>query len=223
MLIEGERWSTDAFFYDAFLDVTTLEVYLGILEDELPRVIESQRKRIWQDVKEGDEEAHYYACIAEHELDSRISTRLLTGTALVTIWATYESVIRRIADGLQEAKGLPKPKDPMRIMNARKYFKDNLHFDLYPAGTGDLIYERIQNLYALRNALAHANGRLSDVRPDEAQHRVEKLATSSSGLQISDNRDLLVSMEFVLSAFQFIYQLLVDVGQRADRELKQSH
>ena len=98
MFIERKRWSPDAFFYDAFLDVTALEVYIGILEVDLPGVIENQRKQIWQDVKDGDEEAQYYACLAEHELDSGVSTRLLTGTALIAIWATYESVIKRRSD-----------------------------------------------------------------------------------------------------------------------------
>jgi hypothetical protein len=216
MFIERKRWSPDALFYDAFLDVTALEVYIGVLEVELPRVIESQRKRILEDVKEGDDEAQYYASLEEHELDSGVSTRLLTGTALIAIWATYESVILRIADSIQESRQLTSKL--RRIKNAKEYFENDLKFDLYPAGTDhDLIDERIQNLYALRNALAHANGRLSDVRPDEAQQRVELLATTSPGLQISGNGDLLVSMEFVRGAFQFIDQLLLDVGQRADR------
>lgn len=221
MSIEQKRWSPDALFYDAFLDLSALEMYIGILEIELPRVIEGERKRIWQDVSEGDEKVHYDACTAAHELDSGVSTRLLTGTALIAIWATYESVIRRIADGIQESKTLTTKLKG--INKAKAYFEKNLKFDLYPAGTDhELIDERIQNLYDLRNALAHANGRLGDVSPDETRQRVEQLATTSPGLQISTDGDVLVSMEFVIRTFQFIDQLLLDVGQRADQELRVS-
>jgi hypothetical protein len=219
MFIERKRWSPDAFFYDAFLDVTCLELYIGVLEVELPRVIESERKRIWQDVKEDDEEAKDAACLADYELSSGVATRILTGTALVALWATYESVITRIAEGIQETEHLSRKL--RKIRNAKEYFENDLHFDLYPAGTdSDLMNDHIQNLYDLRNALAHANGRLRDVRPYEAQQRVEQLATTSPGLQISENGDLIVSMEFVRTAFSFIDQLLRDLGRRADLKLK---
>lgn len=49
-------WSPNACFYDAFCDLVALEQYIAILEVELPRVVEAERKRIWHDVKAGDEQ-----------------------------------------------------------------------------------------------------------------------------------------------------------------------
>lgn len=210
-----ENWSLDDFSsYQVCLDVWALEAYIQILEVELPRVREEERKRIWQAVKPGDEQQEHYAEIADYQLDEGITTRLLTGTALIAIWATYEAVVRRNAKRIQESRRLrlkigrgPFPE------SARMYFEDVLQCDLHPQGTD---WDRLNVIYGLRNALAHANGQLEDV-PEQKRKKVEEWARTFQGLKIADGY-LIVSVEFVRGAFNFINELLCDLGTRIDHQ-----
>lgn len=74
-----DPYNYDSIALQVLLDVWPLDSYIEILEIELPRVIEEERKRIWQDVKPGDEQQEHYAEIAEFQLDEGLATRLLTG------------------------------------------------------------------------------------------------------------------------------------------------
>ncbi len=131
-----ENSSLDDFSsYQVFLDVWALEAYIQILEVELPRVIGEERKRIWQDVKPGDEQQEHYAEIAEYQLDEGITIRLLTGTALIATWATYESVVRRSAKRIQSRRLQLKIRRGPFPESARTYFEDVLKCDLHPQGT----------------------------------------------------------------------------------------
>ncbi len=212
-----ENWSLDDFSsYQVLLDVWALEAYIQILEVELPRVIEEERKRIWQAVKPGDEQQEHYAEIADYQLDEGITTRPLTGTALIAIWATYEAVVRRSAKRIQESRRLRlKIRDIKGSFpeSARMYFEDVLQCDLHPQGTD---WDRLNVIYGLRNALAHANGQLEDV-PEQKRKKVEEWARAFQGLKIADGY-LIVSMEFVRGAFNFINELLCDLGTRIDHQ-----
>ena len=204
--------------YQTVLDLWALEAYVQMLQVELPRLVESERQRIRQGVKPGDEEADYYADLAECELDEGITTRFLTGAALVAIWATYESVVKRNAERIRESRKLRLKVRDIKGANfldsARKYYEDVLECELHPKGTD---WERLSALYALRNALAHANGQLEDV-PEADRKQVEKWATLFQGLKISSGL-LLVSMDFVARAFTLINALLIDLDKRLDKEL----
>src|SRR5262245_46083468 len=123
----NKLWSRNACFYDAFRDLVALEQYIAILEVELPRVVEAERRRIWRDVNSGDEEGEQYGAQAEYELDEGITTRLLTGTAVVATWGTYESLVKRTAEIIRESKKLKLKLSDIKgstfIDSARKYFQ----------------------------------------------------------------------------------------------------
>ncbi len=210
-----DRCVYDSSAFQVLLDVWPLDSFIQILEVELPRVIEEERKRIWQDVKAGDEQREHNAEIAEYQLDEGLTTRLLTGTALIATWATYESVVKRSAKQIQQSKKLRLRLRDIKGSfpeSARTYFEDVLQFDLHPPGTD---WNRLSVLYGLRNALAHANGQLEDV-PEHDRKKVEEWVTSLQGLKIADGY-LIISIEFVRSAFNFLNELLSHLGTRMDQ------
>ena len=197
------------------LDVWSLDSYIQILEVELPRVIEQERKRLWKNVEPGDEQQIHYAEIAEYQLDEGITTRLLTGTALIATWATYESVVKRTAKRIQQSKNLRlKLRDIKGSFpeSARIYFEDVLQFNLHPPGTD---WNRLSIIYGLRNVLAHANGLLEDV-PENDRKKIEEWVAAFDGLKIADGY-LIISIEFVRRVFNFTSELLSTLGTRVDR------
>jgi hypothetical protein len=210
--MDTERWSDDASFYDILLELWALEEYINILEVELPSLIEKERHRLYQGLKAGDEQELYYTEIAEHQLDDGITTRLITGSAMVATWATFESAVQQTAGSLE-----PRRNRNSVLDQAEKLFER----------LGIQYSSRIKDLYALRNALVHANGRVEDIGLDSSAHiqlkkrlEIKRLVNSSSGyLRISHDGYLIVSIEFVRGAFEFIEPLLRDLAKQTDREL----
>ena len=201
--------------FQVFLDVWALEGYVQMLENELPRVIEEERKRVRQFESDDDDDADSYeAVLAEYELDKGITTRLLTGSAVVAGWATYESVVKRIA----KQKSLEKRLKLTEIKGAfpqaaRKYFRDVLNQHLHPEETD---HEYLDGIYGLRNALAHANGQLDDV-PMENRERLKKWADKFDGVEIIDGQ-LIISIEYIRPMFKFISRLLYELSGRMHYE-----
>ena len=210
--MEREEWSyeVNATHYDTLLEIWALEEYLRILEVGLPSLIEKEGRQLSQSVKAEDEQGLHYTEIAKYQLDEGITTRLITGSALIATWATFESAIQRAAKTLQ----LQQPKDGF-LTTAAKFF----------ARLGIREPNEIKDLYALRNALAHANGRVDDVGLDSTvdvrlkkRQHIERLADSLPGLKISHDGYLVVTLDFVLHAFEFIKPLLLDLASRTDLE-----
>jgi hypothetical protein len=198
--------------YQTFLDIWALEDYIQVLEAELPRIIENERKKIWEDVSPEDEQQTYYADNAELQLDEGLTTRFISGTALIATWALYESAVKRAATRLQESQkvelGLRDIKGSFPTA-ARKYFSDVLNSNLHPEGTD---WDKLNVIYGLRNALAHANGQMEDINEKERE-RVARWASSFEGLKIAADY-LIVDIRFVRRAFDFIKGLVEDLDNR---------
>jgi hypothetical protein len=200
--------------FQVFLDVWALEGYVKMLENELPRVIEEERKRVWQSESDDDDADSYEAVLAAYELDKGITTRLLTGSAVVAGWATYESVVQRIAKQRSPKKDLKlKEIKGAFPQAARKYFRDVLNEHLHPDETD---YKYLDGIYALRNALAHANGQLDDI-PTENRKRLKQLTDKLDGVEII-NGQLIISIEFIRPMFKSISGLLYELSGRMHYE-----
>jgi len=202
-----------------YLDLWSLEAHVEMLKRELPRVIEEERKRIWEGVRSGDEQAEHDAGDAEMYLDEGDTTRILTGTALIAIWATYESVVNRCARRIQRARKLRLRlrdiKGDTFLDQADKYFDGVLGFKLHIDETTP---ERLEILYGLRNALAHANGQLEDVK-DHLRPQVTKWVSTLQGLkEFSGN--IIVSIEFVERALDIVKKALEDLSTRTEAEVQ---
>lgn len=210
------EWSVDDLFvYQVFLDLWPLEEYVKIIEVELPRLIESERKNIWDGVKAGDEQQEHYAEIAEYELDEGITTRFLTGTALIAIWGTYESVTRRIARRVKDSKGLTQDMQGSSLKKVRKYYEDVLKLDLHLRETD---WDRLDMINILRDALAHANGQLEYV-DHRKRKKIERWVEATDGLKISGDY-LIVSVEFLRLTLNFITDLLTELDNRINQLLR---
>ena len=177
-------------------------------------MVEAERKRIWTDVNVRDEGHEHYADIAELQLDQGITTRLLTGTALVATWATYQSVVTQTARRLRTAQNVQRDLETRRSFreNARTYFADELHIDLHPPDTD---WNRLMVVNVVRDVFAHANGQIDNVR-EKDRKRIEKWAETFVGLTISDGY-LVVSIDFVRHTFDFVSRLLYDLEDRVNR------
>jgi len=145
-------------------ELYALEEHLRFIEGEMERILKDERLRVDAYIKkEGlcpdDPEWH----IAHQEYDHRIdflNPRFCRGPFLVALYAVYESAVTEISRLIQEKKSQKITIDDLKgdfLERAKKYYKHILEFDLY---SEEKVWHRVKMLSELRNAFAHANGRL---------------------------------------------------------------
>ena len=83
----------------------------------------------------------------------------------MSLYAVYESVVIEIADLIRDKQSQQIKIDDLRgnfLEKAKKYYKHILQFDLY---SNEKAWQQIKMLSELRNAFAHANGRMDRLKP----------------------------------------------------------
>jgi hypothetical protein len=87
--------------------------------------------------------------------------RLLRSSFIVVLWAVYEAAVKELAEYLR-CKGDLKMSDLKGdfTQRSRKYFSHIPGTALY---SSDEVWERLRRIEIVRHAIAHANGRLTEV------------------------------------------------------------
>jgi hypothetical protein len=206
-------------FTEVEYELMMLSQYVQLLEANLPIIVEAEKTRIWQDLDANDEGDRSVGNHLEERLDEGVTTRFLTAAALVATWATYEATIQTMAAYVQHAKEVSLKMSRLRgtfLERARTYFDDVLKFDLHPVSAD---WSRIERLAELRHVLAHANGRLPELPPDD-RPRVASWLRETQGLTIVEDEYLVVSLTFARESLAFVESLLTDLVERVRASFK---
>jgi len=203
----------DLRFVEVGYELMIASEYVKLLEANLPRIHEAEKKRVWVDLDPDDEADRSVAHHLQDRLDEGVTTRFLTAAAIVATWAIYESTVQKMADHIRHAKEIGLKMSHLRgsfLQRARRYFDDVLKFDLHPVTTD---WPRLEHVADLRHVLAHANGRLWDVPVDDLR-RVELWLKSTAGVSVVDDEYVVVSLGFARETHDFIEALLRDLVDR---------
>lgn len=166
-------------------ELFTLRDHLQFIEKEITRSQKIERRRLDNLINKKrlsveDEEMK----IAKYEYDYKVEfllPRLLRAPFLISLYAVYESAINDIAKLLKERQSQYLSINDIQgdpLEKAYKYFKHILKFDLY-VNNDDWI--KIKMLLDLRNAIAHANGRI-DMLNEKTSKKVIKWQLNKIGL-----------------------------------------
>ena len=170
---------------DASIELDALEEHLQLIENQMEanpsgqheiRLRHTSAKRVcapddpeWQ--------------IAWQKYDCRIDQLpiFFRGTFLVALYAAYESIVTEIAHSIQVKQSQKIKLDDLRggfLERTKKYYKHILKFDLY---SEEKVWQQIRMLSTLRNAFAHANGRL-DMLNERSSQIIQKWAEKNLGI-----------------------------------------
>jgi hypothetical protein len=191
----------DLRFAEIPYELLILSEYIKLVERNLPTIVEAEKPRIWQGLDRDDPGER---------------TRFLTASCLIAVWALYEAAVSQLAAYVRHHREASLTLSDLRggfLERARKYFDDVLRFDLHPVDTD---WRRLGTIAALRHALAHANGRLDDIKPP-GRERIEEYVRDDQRLSIEEEY-VIVSLEFVRDAHAFIDTLLHDLIERVKDE-----
>jgi hypothetical protein len=203
-------------FVEIEYELWALGEYLNALEQQLPAIAEAKRTQTYtrlQAEKLGwDDPETEFAFQELYEIAENVLPRFLRGPFLATLWALYESAVTEIASYLRQqqkkALGLRDIRGGF-LDRAQKYFD---HILAFPLCTDDRTWERLKMLMMLRNALAHANGRLEAVN-EKSQKKIEEYTKMGVGVAVK-NGNLLFTEAFVRETYVLVRESLISLIER---------
>lgn len=145
-------------------ELYALEDHLKLIEDQMMHIQKNERHRLdsyihTNKLSYDDFEWQY----STYEVTNRIEfllPRIFRGSFLVALYAVYESAVIEIAGLIQrkQFQGISiKDLKGNFLEQAKEYYKHILKFELYIENEA---WQRVKMLSELRNAFAHANGRI---------------------------------------------------------------
>ena len=166
-------------------ELYALEDHLQLIEMQMEHVQKDERLRVDAYIKkEGlcldDPEWHAAFQEYDHRIDFLLP-RFFRGPFLVALYAVYESAVTEIARLIQDKKAQKITINDLKgdfLERAKKYYKHILKFDLY---SEEEAWHRVKMLSELRNAFAHANGRL-EMLNKKSRETIQKWERQNLGI-----------------------------------------
>ena len=191
-----------------------LEEYLNLIEEQTERSQNSAKHKLeaasWNlkpDDKYAESEARLLYQEYDHQIDFVIPY-MLRGPFLISMWAAYELAVGEISELVRKKHGQGTSLADMNVGDfpecAKEYYKQVIPFQLY---TSTQRWERLTLLYALRNAMAHANGRLDLVNTARYKRQARRVqdAISKKKVGVKDYYGfIIVSGDFLKETFTVV-------------------
>jgi len=208
------RINIDFRLVDVTMELQVLDQHIQLIEKQLAELNKSQeeeylrRKKFTSDAFEWDEaNSEYYKMV------DFLLPRFFWGSFIVSLYAVYETAVTEIARLLQVGKAETTSMDDQKrgdfLKRANKYYKSILHFELY---NDDKTWRRIKMLAEIRNAIAHANGRLDMLKP-KTKEKIMKWTEMNIGI-LSWGNYFLVNAAFSKETFALVSASLEDLVER---------
>ena len=208
-------------FTDVPYDMMLLRQHVLLLQRQHEAIVEEEVKQLWKHVDgiSDDEERQFAGSDATHledRLRAGVTTRYLGLSAIVAIWANYEAGIKEAATYVAKNREIILKMSDLRgsfLEQAYRYYADVLKLDLHSENTD---VSRLQEFSAIRNAVAHTNGRISDLSEGK-RAAIEQIVKRNSGVRIEESDWLVVSYQYVLETLNLADSLLEGLFDRVKR------
>jgi hypothetical protein len=211
--------AVDLRLFDVSLEICLLEEYLELLERQIDQISKSERLRLDAHIEKeriSPDEPEWHSAMQDyhHRVDF-VLPRLFRGPFLAPLYAVYESGVTEIARLIQEKQKQPISLDDLKgdfLERAIKYYKHLLNF---PLCADDKAWQRIKVLAVLRNAMAHANGRI-EMLNYKAMENVRSYERRGIGVSIHSGY-VVFDRRFLEETFALTRTALDDIVERYKR------
>jgi hypothetical protein len=194
-------------------EVWALAQYLDLMERQFPLLAKAEKDRIKAQYgaasRRTDPDEYDVALQMADEMADRILPRLFLAPFVLSLWSVLESAIIEIAEFIRRQRSLDLTIEDLRgslLQRTKKYFGTVINYDF---SLDDGCWQELQSLAAVRNALAHANGRIAAVREHDLV-KLRQICATAEGLEI-DGEFILPSLKYVRESYRFVFGLLDDL------------
>ncbi|MBW2062684.1 MAG: hypothetical protein JRI95_14140 [Deltaproteobacteria bacterium] len=158
----------------------------------------------------------YLFSTQEHRIEivKNFLPRYLSYTFVTALWANMESAIKRTADYLKKKKEVEVKFNQIQgtvLEKAKIYYGYILHFSLY--SDEDYYGEVFDKFYKVRNAIAHGNGLIENLRDSGTEKDIKEI----EGIEIQDGR-INLTIPYLNQIFNYTNLFLQDLRRRLLKE-----
>ncbi len=207
-------------FVEIFHELYALEDYIDSVESHLPDLIEREKEKAYQSRSNKESIEWHQNEQALYELIEEVLPRYFRNPIVVTLWAIFESAVIEIAKEVQAQQCLPIALDDIRgdfLERTNKYFNHIIKFPIDARGNS---WQHLRKLYLLRNALAHGNGRLDNIKNQEELKTRLGLDKANSEVAITDG-NLVCYPNFISNTLSMILDFLSDITEKVEEAYPQ--
>ena len=201
----GKKFVFAFSLFRAYQELRTLEEHLKLIEEQISRSRRNAQCELEVNTRglSHNDWSEYNLLRREYEYHVNcFLPRALRGPFLVTLFSVYESAVREVADLTRGQKIPPGDIRGDFLEWAKKYYKEHIPFEL--SGDNER-WMRLRILYDLRNAIAHANGRLEMI----VEKKGEKILKQEGVKKEFDF--IVVSRTFLRETFTMVKEELKDL------------
>jgi len=211
----------DLRFVEIFHELYALEDYINSIESQLPDLIEKEKEKAYQNRPENDPIEWQQKEQELYELIEDVLPRYFRNPIVVTLWAIFESAIIEIAKEIKDQQGLPIELDDIRgdfLERTNKYFNHIIKFSIDVHGSS---WQQFRKFYLVRNAIAHGNGRLDNIKNREDLKT--KLGLEKENTEIAtEDGNIVCSPNFIRKTYSVVLDFLSNITERVKNEYPQS-
>lgn len=199
-------------FIEIFHELCALEDYMNSVEAQLPELIENEKKKAFDNRPKDpfewqEKEKELY------ELIEDVLPRFFRNPIVVTLWAVFESAIIEIAREIKDQVTVPITLDDINgdfLKKTNQYFNYIVKFPIDVRGRS---WQQLRKLHLLRNAIAHGNGRIDNIKNPQDRKTIFKWEDEDSGISTMGG-NIVCSSAFISESFKVIFNFLQDVTER---------
>ena len=210
----------DLRFAEIFHELYALEDYINSVESQLPDLIEKEKEKVYQNMPEYDSIEWHQKEQALYELIEEVLPRYFRNPIVVTLWAIFESAMVEIAKEIKNQQNLPIMLDDIRgdfLKRTNKYFNHIVKFPLDVHGSS---WQHFRKFYLLRNAIAHGNGRLENIKNKDHRKTILEWEKENTEISTTDG-NIVCSPNFVKKTYSVVFDFLSNITERVKEDYPQ--
>ena len=207
-------------FVEIFHELYALEDYINSIESQLPDLIEKEKEKAYQSRPEYDPIEWQQKEQALYALIEDVLPRYFRNPIIVTLWAIFESAIIEIAKEIKDQQSLPITLDDIRgdfLERTNKYFNHIIKFSMDARGSS---WQHFRKFYLLRNAIAHGNGRLDNIKNPENRKTILEWENENTEITTAGG-NIVCSPDFIKKTYSVVFEFLQNITERVKEEYPQ--
>ena len=211
----------DLRFVEIFHELYALEQFMDSIESQLPDLIKKEKEKAYENLHrkkcENDQIEWDQMQRELYELIEEVLPRYFRNPIIVTLWAIFESAIIEVAKEVRDQQGLPVRLDDINgdfLERTNKYFN---HIIKLPIDTQGKSWQRLRKFYVLRNAIAHANGRIGNIKKAKDHEKIKQWGKENIGVSTMGG-NLICSSTFIRDTYAVVLEVLEAITKRVQAE-----
>lgn len=182
MIVDYSSFDLDNPLLEASCEIYAIEDYHKAIEEQIEHIQQKQKAQLDDYITKhkltSDNPEWHNARTDYYDWIDLFLPRFFRGPFIVSLYALYESIVSEIANAIEKNKLDPhlksfssfRKKERLSFLERAHAYFDGLNIDLCPDAS---TWEQLIILSKLRNAVAHANGRIESLSPPKREEIVQ--------------------------------------------------